>query len=139
MWNELSAAIKAKIQTNDEIDSANVFDYAKSQIDAYPTITITPADNQNTSFADTTRRQRSYTFSIKVYQERLEQGESDSERIQRTIVDDLITLFDSDVYLNNTLAGRGFARPIPSDWSFAAGEQVNMRVAEILLECVVIQ
>lgn len=139
MWNTLSAAIKAKIVTSLEIDSAAVFDYAKSKMVKYPSITITPAENQNTSFADTTRRRRSYTFAIRVYQERTEQSESDSERILRTLTDDLIAIFDADLYLNNALQGRGFAHPIPSRWSFVTGEQVNMRMAEILIECVVIQ
>ncbi len=139
MWNELSAAIKAKIVTSAEIDSAAVFEYAKSKMVKYPTITITPAENQNTSFADTTRRRRSYTFAVRVYQERTERSEEESERILRTLIDDLIDIFDADIYLNNALAGRGFAFPIPSSWSFVTGEQVNTRMAEILIECVVIQ
>jgi len=139
MWNELSAAIIAKIKTSTEVEDAAVLDYAKSKMDKYPTITVTPADNQEAFFADTMRNQRTYNFAIRVYQERLEQGEAESERIMRTLVDDLISIFDGDVYLNDTLAGRGFARPIPSVWQFVQGEQVNTRMAEIILSCVVIQ
>lgn len=139
MWNTLSAAIIAKIQGSSEIETTAVFDYAKSKMTDYPTITVTPADNQEPLFADTTRRQRTYNFAIRVYQERQEQGEEASERIMRTIVDDLITIFDADIYLNTALEGRGFARPIPSTWQYVQGEQVNTRMAEIILSCVVIQ
>ncbi len=139
MWNELSAAIVAKVQTSAEVDSAAVYDYGKSKMTHYPSITVTPSDNQDPIFADTSRNQRTYNFAIRVYQERMEQGEGESERIMRTIVDDLITIFDADLYLNDVLRGRGFAKPIPSIWQYVQGEQVNTRMAEIIIGCVVIQ
>lgn len=139
MWNTLSAAIVAMVKTSSEVNSAAVFDYAKSKMTNYPTITVTPHENQDAIFADTARNQRSYNFAIRVYQERMEQGEGESERIMRTIVDDLITIFDADLYLNATLQGRGFAKPIPSIWQYVQGEQVNTRMAEIIIGCVVIQ
>ena len=139
MWNELSAAIKTVVQTSSEVDSTQVFDYAKSKMEHYPCITITPLENTENFFADTSRNQRSYNFAIRIYQERMEQGEEDSERIMRTIVDDLISKFDADIYLGATLQGRGFCRPIPNRWSFVQGEQVNTRMAEIIIACVVIQ
>lgn len=139
MWNELSAAIKSMVQTSSEIDSTQVFDYAKSKMEHYPCVTITPLENSETYFADTVRNGRSYNFAIRVYQERMEQGEEESERIMRTIIDDLISKFDGDIYLGSTLQGRGFCRPIPSVWQFVQGEQVNTRMAEIILACVVIQ
>ena len=117
MWNELSAAIVAVIQTSSEIDSDQVFDYAKSKMEHYPCVTVTPLENVETYFADTQRDGRTYNFAIRVYQERMEQGEEASERIMRTIVDDLISKFDADIYLGATLQGRGFCRPIPSRWS----------------------
>lgn len=139
MWNDISAAIVAMIKTSDNVKSAAVYDYAKSGMEHYPTITVTPYENIDPSFADTVRNRREYVFAIRVYQERLEQGEEDSERIMRTLVDDLISIFDADVYLNTTLQGRGFAYPIPSRWTFVQGEQVETRMAEILIRCVVIQ
>lgn len=139
MWNELSAAIVAKVKTSSEVKSTAVFDYAKSKMTDYPTISVTPSDNAEPFFADTVRNGRTYNFAIRVYQERQEQKEADSERIMRTIVDDLISIFDADIYLSDTLRGRGFARPIPSVWQFVQGEQPNTRMAEIILSCVVIQ
>jgi len=139
MWETLSAAIVAKVKTSSEVDASHVFDYAKTQMDQYPCITVTPSDNADPFFADTVRNSRTYNFAIRVYQERMEQGEQESERIMRILVDSLITIFDGDPYLGTTLQGRGFAKPIPSVWRFVQGEQVNTRMAEIILSCVVIQ
>ncbi len=139
MWNELSAAVVAIVRTSSEIDAEQVFDYAKTKMDHYPCATVTPSENTEPYFADTIRNGRTYNFAIRIYQERLEQGEEQSERIMRTIVDDLISKFDGDPYLGSTLQGRGFAKPIPSLWQFVQGEQVNTRMAEIILSCVVIQ
>lgn len=139
MWDELSSAIVTIIRTSANIDSAAVFDYAKSKMENYPCITVTPYENAEPQFADTSRNRRTYNFAIRVYQERQDQNESDSERIMRTLVDELISLFDANVYLDDHLNGRGFARPIPSVWKFVQGEQANTRMAEIIISCVVIQ
>lgn len=138
MWNTLSNAIVNKIKESSEVDSTAVFDYAKSQITEYPAITVTASDNANPSFADTVRNRRSYVFSVKIYQEMTEKSEQDAERILRTLVDDVIDLFDTDRYINDALAGRGFAFPIPSVWRFIQSEQATARMAEVLIECVVI-
>lgn len=138
MWNTLSAAIAAVVATSDEIDDAAIFEYRKSGFERYPAVTITMADN-TAQFADTSRNRRHYVFSIKVYQERPEQSEEEAERILRTTVDDLISKFDADSYLGNALAGRGFAHPIPSNTRLIASEQVDVLMAEILIDCEVIQ
>lgn len=138
MWNELSAAIAAKVATSVNIDAGNIFEYPKTNLDGYPAVTVTPKDGAG-EFGDTARNRRTYIFSVKVYQEQLEQGRVDTERILRTIIDELITIFDADSYLNSHLAGRGFAKPMPSSWDYIFGENSATRVAEILIECVVMQ
>lgn len=138
MWETLSAAIVTMVKTSSFVDSALVFDYGKSDIGGFPAVTVTPSDAKAT-FGDNVRIQREYTFSIKCYQERLNQGEDKSEQIMRQMVDDLIRIFDADTYLLTTLDGRGFAYPIPSAWSFVQGENINLRVAEVLITAVVVQ
>ena len=69
MWNTLSAAIVAMIKTSAEVDSTAVFDYAKSKMTKYPTITVTVAGNQESYFADTSRVGRTYNFNIDIFQE----------------------------------------------------------------------
>ena len=138
MWQTLSAAIVAKVATSSYIESSLIFDYAKTNLDGFPAVTVVPSTGDGV-FADTVRNRRSYIFSIKVYQEQLEQGREDSERIMRTIVDDLIDKFDADSYLDNALQGRGYAKPIPGNWDFILGENTVQRVAEILIDCQVIE
>ena len=64
MWNELSAAIVTLIKTSSEVDSTQVFDYAKSKMEHYPCITVTPLETPEAFFADTSRNQRSYNTAI---------------------------------------------------------------------------
>lgn len=137
MWNDLSAAIVAKVKTSSEIKNSAVLDHAET-ITQYPTIHVTAAANQESYFADTDRVGRTYNFNIDIYQERGDQGKDNAERILRTIVDDLITIFDADIYLSDTLRGRGYAKPFNGEWGYT-GEQLNTRSARIVIACVVIQ
>lgn len=139
MWNDLIDAAKDIVDTSTYLHE--VFDYRRSTFDKYPACTISPADTIDPLFADTQRNQRTYVIEITVYQERKEQGDSNAERILRTIADDLITKFDANPYLNDTIRGRGFAKPIPG--AFLAppdnGEYPDTIALKIFLECVVIQ
>lgn len=144
MWDELSGGTINLLNTLTTVDSAlAIFNYAMTNIPGYPAITVTPSDNV-AQFADTRRNQRSYVFSIKCYQERLKAGEQQSELIMRQLVDSVITLFDANPFLDTVngfgrLNGRGYCRPIPSVWKYIQSEQIDVRMAEVLLECVVIQ
>ena len=144
MWDELSGGIINLLNTLSTVDtSLAVFDYAKTKMATFPCITVTPSDN-TAQFADTSRHQRSYVFAIRCYQERTNFGEAKSEQVMRKLVDSIITLFDQYQTLDivngfGRLNGRGFARPIPSTWKFVQAGQTDLRMAEILLECVVIQ
>lgn len=139
MWDSLSEHIGNVLRQSTLASGSAIFDYAKSSFTEYPAITYCPADGDG-EFADTTRNKRNYIFSIKCYQERTEMTEQTSEQTLRNLIDELITLFDSQTYLDGDfLHGRGWVKPIPSTWAFIQGEQINMRVAEILIGCVVIQ
>lgn len=138
MWNELSAAIVTLVKTSNQVDPTQVYDYAKSNMDHYPTITVTGGGNSEAAFSDTVRNTRNYSFNIDVYQERTEFGEDKAEEVLRNVVDSLITIFDANVHLNDTLLGRGYAKPINGDWGYT-GEQLNTRSARIIISCEVIQ
>ena len=139
MWDEISTGIGVLLATVSDLNSDTIFNYRKSSFDKYPAVTYYP-ENGDGEFADTMRTQRSYVFQLNVYQERVEKAASDVESIMRGRIDDLITLFDSNKYLDsNRLQGRGFIRPIPSRWDLIQGEQVDVLRAQILLMAVVIQ
>lgn len=112
-----------------------VYDYEEAEPSGYPCATVTPAD-QNASFADTSRNERHYIFSIKVKQERTSQGANKSENIMRGLVDSLVSTFDANYNLNNAC---NFAHPIPSRWFYQSAPDVDVRVAEIILEAIVVQ
>lgn len=145
MWDDLSAAIAVILKTATNkagqvvLDASSVFEYGKSKFDQYPCATITPFENANPSFADTLRNRREYIFSIKIYQERGQKGEAETERLMRQLTDSVITIFDANPYLKNVLQGQGFAMPIPSRWAYIQSEQIDVRMAEVLIQCVVIK
>ena len=138
MWNDLSDAIVANIKDCSKFNDENVFDYAVSNASAYPYATVTIAANQDSYFADTSRVGRTYNFAVDIFQERVEQGSDNSERIMRTILDELITIFDADVYLNTVLQGRGYAKPFNGDAAYT-GELLNTRSVRLIIACQVIQ
>jgi len=144
MWELLSAAIKTMVTSvstkNGEqlFDVANLFDFPKTGINTYPAITIAPAENTDPKFANTSKNQRVYLFSIKTYINRLTMGEEESERIAREITDSMIGVFDIDPYIGGVLTDKGFAEPIPSNHRFIQSEQVDVRFMEVLLRCTVI-
>jgi hypothetical protein len=135
-YNNLVAQIKALVLTSSLVDPSHVYDYAATNVSGYPAIRIYPANGIG-SFADTARNRRTYYITIQVLQERGEQGEDESERIMRLLVDDLIAIFDAraNITLNNAC---NFARPIPAQWGFEGEEQPDVRVANILIECIAI-
>jgi hypothetical protein len=133
-FNNLVAQIKTLVQTGVNIDPNYVYDYAATNISGYPAVRIYPAE-VNGSFSDVARNRRSYYIVIQVLQERQEQNQAESERIMRVLVDELIAIFDdrNNITLNNACK---FARPIPMKWSFEGEEQPDVRVANILIECI---
>lgn len=141
MWNTLIAAVKTKVLESNEVNNAYVYEYRRSTFDGFPAVTISPAGIGNNVFADTERNRRTYVVSIRVYQERPEQSDPEAERIVRTIADDLITLFDADIYLGAALQGRGFVKPIPGNYLPPPNNAEGPDVIglEILLEAEVIQ
>lgn len=115
----------------------NVYNYEEVKPAGYPAITVTNYDGAG-EFADTQRNRRFFTFSIKCYQERLEVGASEAERIMTNLVDELIGIFDNptNYNLNNTCV---FAQPIPSKWGYLQVPDADVRTAEILIAAIAVQ
>lgn len=126
----ISAAIVSILQANVP-KLRHVYDYERLQPEGYPCATVTPDDGE-AEFADTSRNKRTYIFSIKIKQERVQQNEEESERIMRELVDQAIATFDDrdNISLSNTVI---FAQPVPSKWTYEDAPDSTVRVAEILL------
>lgn len=129
----ISGAIKNKIQGVSGIHM--VYDYEPDAPESgkYPFATITPRAFAG-EFGDTIRNIRTYTFSIKVYQERTETGVGNekAERLAREMVDEILTAFDADTTLSGMVK---YVKPVSGDLSYIDREIGDTRIVDITLEC----
>lgn len=117
----LSSATKAK----------RVYDYEETKPVGYPAITVTPMEGE-AEFLDTQRVRRDFTFSVKIYQERVEVGASEAERVITALVDQVISIFDdfSNTTLVNTVV---FMKPVKTKWGYLAVPDADVRSCDITL------
>lgn len=108
-YTNLISALKTKITnlvysgTSDKIFS-EVFDYGEGNFTKYPVAVIKEMAGDG-SFLDSSRNERTFEFSITLYQEISDQGKSKSEaaNIMRGCVDAVIEAFDTDLTLSGVV------------------------------------
>lgn len=130
-YTEIGTQIEAIIWAN--ITNVNyVYNYVETNPGGYPSISIEAFDG-NGQFLDTSRNRRARMFRIICMQERVIVGASEAERIMRSLVDQIISTFDSrtNLNLNNSC---DFAIPIPSKWGYVQAPDIDVRSAEIIIE-----
>lgn len=78
-----------------------VFDYADGDFEEYPAAVVTESGGRG-QVIDTHRNQRTFQFTIKLYQEQSRAGKTKSEAadIMRACADAILTAFDQDKDLN---------------------------------------
>ena len=102
---DVKALIKSKID-NIKIDGDSIFgeitDYAKGDFDGYPAVVIRPTGGEG-EYIDTARNERTFNFTIDLYQEQSDDGKSREEAsdIMETSVDLVLEAFDQDKTLGN--------------------------------------
>lgn len=130
--NQITSILTANIPNVNVIHN-----YVESNPSGYPSISVEAYDG-NAKFIDTGRNERTFIFRIIVLQERLVVGASEAERIMRSLVDQILSVFDdrANLNLNNSC---NFARPIPSKWGYVQAPDIDLRSAEIILEAMDIQ
>lgn len=104
-YTNLISALKTKITnlvysgTSNKIFS-EVFDYGEGKFTKYPVAVIKEMAGEG-SFLDSARNQRTFEFSLTLYQEISDEGKSKSEAaaIMRSCVDAVIEAFDTDLTL----------------------------------------
>jgi hypothetical protein len=102
---EIKALIKDKID-NIKIDGDSIFgevtDYAKGDFNGYPAVVIRPIGGEG-NYIDTARNERTFNFTIDLYQEQSEEGKSKEEAsdIMELAVDKVLEAFDQDKTLGN--------------------------------------
>ena len=79
-----------------------VTDYATGDFTKYPAVVIRPIGGTG-EYIDTARNERTFTFTIDLYQEQSEVGKSKEEAtdILESVVDKLLVAFDQDKTLGN--------------------------------------
>lgn len=117
----LQNATKAKV----------VYDYEETKPSGYPCITVTPLEGE-AEFLDTVRVRRDFTFSVRIYQERLEATPSGAESIITSMVDQILALCDdfSNTTLSNTVV---FLLPVKTKWGYLQAPDADVRSCEITL------
>ena len=102
----------------------------------YPFATVTPIGFDG-EFGDTIRNIRTYTFAVRVYQERTVTGFGNvkAERVIAEITDEVLTAFDADTTLSGMVK---MVRPLRGDLDYVDREMGDTRVAEFILDCVTV-
>ena len=102
----------------------------------YPFATVTQRSFDG-QFGDTIRNIRTFTFSIRVYQERTQAavGNEKAERLVREIIDETLTAFDADTTLSGTVK---WVKPLRGDLSYIDREIGDTRVCELIVEATTI-
>lgn len=77
-------------------------DYATGDFNKYPAVIIRPTGGTG-EYVDTARNERTFTFTIDLYQEQSKQGKTQEEAtdIMESAVDKILTAFDQDKTLGN--------------------------------------
>lgn len=134
-FTQIKAQLKTILQTSTK--AKVVYDYVEPKPSGYPAVIVTPFESTS-EFLDTTRNREGYIFKFNVQQERVEIGASEAERIITSLVDEIISIFDSSNNFNigNTVV---FAHPVQTKWGYISAPDVDVRSCEITIECVAAQ
>lgn len=102
---EIKALIKTKIESIQE-DGNSIFgevvDYAKGDFTGYPAVIIRSTGGVG-EYIDTARNERTFSFTIDLFQEQSEEGKSKEQAsdIMENAVDKILEAFDQDKTLGN--------------------------------------
>ena len=148
MYGNIKAAIQEVINQATALNPEWVYLYEPTLPGGFPAVSITAFSGDGV-FADTQRNKRNYILRIRCYQERQTVGsqqsglptQEEAERILTALVDQLIAVFDNfpNYNLDNQVQNLVYVKPVPSDWGYAAAPNVDMRIADIKLNAVVVQ
>ncbi|MDL2342306.1 MAG: hypothetical protein QFB87_04495 [Patescibacteria group bacterium] len=134
-WAFYKAEIVSEVKKSPNLGTGAVYDYAATQFDSYPAVIITPASGAAV-FADTSRNQYNYTFSILCFYTRLSM-ESLAESTLTALVDDITTRLANNTVINNNVST--FCKPVGTQWGYAKIADVDTRSVSLTYEIEVVQ
>ena len=133
-FQDISASIVTKLGGISGLNGVYDYEIPEPTSGKYPFATVTPKAIDGLP-GDLNRNIRTYSFSVRVYQERtaIGAGNSKAERLIREMTDEITTAFDADI----TLSGRVlYVKPIKGDFSYVDREIGDTRIAEFTIETV---
>ena len=134
----ISQQIANLIATSTTIQPNNIYQYEpQGGFTGYPAVTITLKDFDE-KFADTARYEEHYMFSVKIYNEWVEQGAATSEAQLRNTTNDIKKILNANPTLQNYM-NSGYSRTESGHPAWIKGPQVVERMMELILNAWVIQ
>lgn len=132
----ISSAIVTKLEGVSGMVQVYNYEPDKPEDGGYPFATVTTRE-LNGEFGDTIRNIRKYTFSIRVYQERVEIGfgNQKAERIAREMTDEILTAFDADTTLSGMVK---MVSPLRGNFDYIDREVGDTRIVEIDVEAMTV-
>lgn len=134
-FTDIKAAIIVALQAATKV--RDIYDYEETKPGGYPCITVTPSAGDG-EFLDTTRIQRAFEFTIRVYQERVQAGAKEAERIITSLVDEILPLFEGAGVINLTNTVQ-FVKPPATKWGYLQDPDADVRTCEITVTGIVAQ
>lgn len=136
--NGISQQIANKIALSTTIQPQNIYQYEpQGGFTGYPAVTITLKDFEE-KFADTARYEEHYMFSIKIYNEQIEQGSTNAESQLRNTTNDIKTILNADPTLSGFMVS-GYTRTETGHSAWLRGPNVIERQMELIFNAWVIQ
>ncbi len=134
----IKALLKTKIenlQIAGEDVFSEVYDYAEGDFKSYPVAVIRNTGSDGSGI-DTARIERTFHFSIDLYQEQTKEGKTkdEADALMTAAVDAVMTAFDTDPDLSGNIQ---IAKVVKADFDFKATAG-TFNFASIKVDCLVI-
>lgn len=124
---DISNSIKTRLLTVGSINA--VYDYVPAQVNKYPFIALHLVSVSG-EFADNKRNERVYKYVADLYIDRTAAGwgNDKAEQILRSIVDGIVTLFDNDTTLSQSVQ---WVEPLLVETEYSNSDIGDTRLARI--------
>ncbi len=123
----LDSAIQSKLAGISAIQA--VYNYHAQHFSGFPAATFEPSGHGN-EFYTNTDNFRSYSFDIILHVEMPQGGRRNAIAVLETVVDAVVTAFDSDYTLGGVC---DFAIPLPSSWGEYTSGSATVKYATLTL------
>lgn len=135
-FTNIRSQLVAKMNGVGGLNGVYAYEVAVPTSGKYPFLTVTP-QSFDAEFGDTVRNIRTYTFVLRLYQERTAVGfgNEKAERVVAEICDEILTAFDADTTLSGMVK---YIKPVHGSLDYVEREIGDVRMAEFIIDCVTV-